>query len=261
MSRQRRPLDPVVHLHTSDKLASMAATRKAPSPALGRPARLSREIVVAAAIDIVRERSLHDVTMRSLAERLEATPMALYRHVGDRDALALLVVDAVFRSLVLPSASLQALEYLRELARGIRALGRAHHGVMDVLLEHGPAVKSTLVILDVVVRKLHDEGASWQEAAGIHNTFLSWVASAVHREERWTVLARKGSTLFRHFTDAAGEMSAAEYPGLAAVLAHMPGTEIDTEFEYSLAFMLDGVKARLSLARRPASSGPSRRKR
>ena len=48
-------------------------------------------------------------------------------------------------------------------------------------------------------------------------------------------------------------MPAAEHPGLAHALAHMPGADVDTEFERSLEFMLDGIAAKLALAepRRP----------
>ena len=101
-----------------------------PKRARGRPARLSRELVVATAVDLVRSGSLTDVTMRALADRLDATPMALYRHVGDREELALLVVDAVFSTLALPDDALPTLDWLKELARAIRALGRVHHSWM-----------------------------------------------------------------------------------------------------------------------------------
>jgi AcrR family transcriptional regulator len=199
--------------------------------------------VVAAAIAITRVDGLRGVTMRALADRLGATPMALYRHVGDRDELALLVVDQLFAGLVFPDQTLAAVPWLRVLAHAIRAIGREHPGVMDLLLEEGPAVKSTLVILDRVVSKLHDAGLPWKEAAAIHNTFLSWLAATVRREEQWA--ARRDEAPLRRFLDAAGRMPPAEYPGLAHVLPYMPGADVDTEFEQSLAFMLDGIHARI----------------
>jgi AcrR family transcriptional regulator len=218
---------------------------------LGRPARLSRERVVAAAIDVVRADGLTNLTMRALAEKLDATPMALYRHVGDRDALALLVIDEIFSRIELPAESLKAVAWLRELAFRIRALGHAHQGVMDVLLEEGPVVRSTLVILDRVVRKLHAEGLSWKAAAAIHNTFLSWLAATVRREEHWARRSAKGTPApMRRFLEAAALLPPAEYPGVAHVLGHMPGADVDTEFERSLAFMLDGVASKLASQKR-----------
>ncbi len=214
--------------------------------AAGRPARLSRDLAIDAAVGIVRRGGMTALTMRALAEALEATPMALYRHVGDRDELALLVVDRVISQLRLPKPSLETREWLRAFARDLRVLGRAHPGVMDILLEEGPAVRSTLVILDAVVRKLHDDGVSWKEAAALHNTFLSWLAAAIRREERWATRGQDAPPLFRRFMETAQTMSPAEYPGLAHVLPHMPGVDVDTEFESSLSFMLDGIAARLA---------------
>ena len=222
----------------------------------GRPPRLSRELAVDAAVGIVRAKGMDALTMRALADALDATPMALYRHVGDRDALALLVVDRVMSQVTLPDPSTPALASLRALAHEVRAIGRAHPGVMDVLLEQGPAVRSALVILDVVVQKLHAEGASWRDAAALHNTFFSWLAATIRREERWAS-REPGSQPLRHFIEVAGSLSKSEYPGLAHVLPHMPGADLDREFESSLGFMLDGVAARLAPGREPMS--PRRR--
>lgn len=236
-----------------DVVEQQEAVRKA----AGRPARLSREIVVEAAVAIVRTGGMGTLTMRALADELDATPMAVYRHVGDRDELAFLVVDRVMSQVALPDDSLPVLVWLRALAREIRDVGRAHRGVMDVLLEEGPAVRSTLAILDAVVTKLHHEGASWKEAAVIHNTFFSWLAATIRREERWAERdheRRESPPLLRRFLEAAKAMPASEYPGLAHVLSHMPGADVDKEFESSLAFMLDGIRVRLDASRQPATA-------
>lgn len=235
-------------------MARSAPTTKSPAPKSGRPARLSKEAIVASALRIVRKKSLRDLTMRALAEELGATPMALYRHVGDSRGLSLLVVDAVFADLALPDRSLAPLAWLEELARAVRALGRAHRGVMDVLLEEGPAVPSTLVVLDAVVRKLHAAGLPWDEATGIHNTFLSWVAAAVRREERWAEAGERGAS-FERFAAAARAMATPAHPGLVAALPHMPKGDVEAEFSFSLAFMLGGVEARIAKVSRRGRAG------
>jgi AcrR family transcriptional regulator len=219
--------------------------------ALGRPARLSRELVVSAAIDVVRADGVAGLTMRALADRLEATPMALYRHVGDRDELVRFVIDELFSRLAFPDDSFPAVAWLRTLAYEIRAIGRTHHGVMEVLLDEGPVVKSTLVILDRVVQKLHDEGLSWKTAGAVHNTFMSWLAATVRREERWAERSAGGASPLARFLSVAATMSKPDYPGLAHVLAHMPGDDVDTEFERSLAFMLDAIAAKIASAEPP----------
>lgn len=196
--------------------------------------------------------------MRALADELGATAMALYRHVGDRDELSLLVIDEVFSRLTFPKENLGAVSWLRELAHAVRALGRAHHGVMDVLLDEGPVVKGTLVVLDRVVQKLHDEGMSWKAATAVHNTFFSWLAATIRREERWTLRSTEARPPLRRFLDVAATMSTSDYPGLSHALSYMPGTDVDTEFERSLTFMLDGVARQLEVSQSRQSSGRAR---
>ncbi|PWJ25173.1 TetR family transcriptional regulator [Branchiibius hedensis] len=48
---------------------------------------LSRERIIAAAIDVADEAGLEAVSMRSVATALGVVPMALYKHVGDKDDL------------------------------------------------------------------------------------------------------------------------------------------------------------------------------
>lgn len=62
---------------------------------MGRPAKLSRERLQAAALALVDEQGLGGLTMRALAERVGTAPMTLYNHVSGRADLEVLVVDAV----------------------------------------------------------------------------------------------------------------------------------------------------------------------
>lgn len=61
------------------------------TPPLGRPARLSREAIVAAALEC----DLRTLTMRDLAARLGVAHSALYRWVTDRDQLFDLIGDVM----------------------------------------------------------------------------------------------------------------------------------------------------------------------
>ncbi|MET0135795.1 MAG: TetR/AcrR family transcriptional regulator [Kibdelosporangium sp.] len=60
-----------------------------------RAERLSRELIVATAIEVADEGGLGAVTMRLVGQRLNATGMALYRHVANREALVESMIDHV----------------------------------------------------------------------------------------------------------------------------------------------------------------------
>ncbi len=215
----------------------MTSDESSPRGPRGRPPRLSRGLVVAAAVELVREHGLRQLSMRTLAERLGATPMAVYKHVENREALVLLAVEAIFQPLAFPDESLEPVPWLRELAGRVRAIGLAHRGVMELLLDEGPVTHTPLVILDRTVRKLHGAGIPWKEAGALHNTFFSWLAGAVRRQEP--------SPSFQRFFEAAAALPASEYPGIAHSLPHMRTTEAELEFEASLGFMLEGIQRRI----------------
>jgi AcrR family transcriptional regulator len=63
---------------------------------------LTRPRIFAAAVDIINADG--DVSMRALATRLSVTPMALYKHYPNKDALLLDVVEEISRDLALPAA-------------------------------------------------------------------------------------------------------------------------------------------------------------
>ena len=67
----------------------------------GRPARISRERVLAAAVELLETEGDEALTIKRVAESLEATPMAVYRYVPNRAALIegvaeLLIDDMAF---------------------------------------------------------------------------------------------------------------------------------------------------------------------
>ena len=63
----------------------------------GRPAQVTSEQIVAAAATIIRDDPDSQLTMAKVAAAVGVTPMALYRHFKDRDALLDGVVSVVLR--------------------------------------------------------------------------------------------------------------------------------------------------------------------
>jgi AcrR family transcriptional regulator len=68
------------------------------APALGRPG-LTRAAVVARALEIGTAEGLESVSLRRLAQELGVTPMALYRHVRDKQDLINAMTDAVLEGI------------------------------------------------------------------------------------------------------------------------------------------------------------------
>ena len=93
----------------------------------GRPATINLDQVVAAAIELADEVGLAACTMRALADRVGVTPMALYRHLRDKEHLLELVPDALLAGVVAPVRRRRSgVTALREIADGVRVALEAH---------------------------------------------------------------------------------------------------------------------------------------
>jgi AcrR family transcriptional regulator len=72
---------------------------------VAEPVRLSRDRILRAAIELADAEGIEGLSMRRLAEELDAAPMALYRHVASKDDLLDGMIDLVFAELDVPTGS------------------------------------------------------------------------------------------------------------------------------------------------------------
>ncbi len=92
-----------------------------------RPGGLSRDAIVAAAIEIADEEGFETVSIRRLATKLDTRPMSLYSHIETKDELIDLMIDEVMGETLLPGEVPDDWrEALRQIARRTRAAARAH---------------------------------------------------------------------------------------------------------------------------------------
>jgi AcrR family transcriptional regulator len=87
---------------------------------------LQPDLVVATALRIVDEQGLDALTIRKVADEFGVTPMALYWHFSNKEALLDAVGDAVLVGLRPPSADLELEPYLREAMASLVEVMRAH---------------------------------------------------------------------------------------------------------------------------------------
>ncbi|WP_214366193.1 TetR/AcrR family transcriptional regulator [Pseudonocardia sp. H11422] len=105
-----------------------------PDPTVRRPA-LTREQVLAAALEIIDESGVEALTMRRLGLALDRNPMAIYRHAADKGALLDGVVERVVSELVVPREPDGDWEgALRRAAHSFRRIALAHPNVVPLLV-------------------------------------------------------------------------------------------------------------------------------
>lgn len=131
----------------------------------GRPPRLSREAVTDAARTIVEREGIDALTMRRVARELGSSPMAIYRHVRDKDELLVALLDRLAAELPRPRFSAQPRERLQQACRVIHDGLAQYDWVVDVLAEGDLIAPQILWVLEEIVAALMACGLSEREAA------------------------------------------------------------------------------------------------
>jgi AcrR family transcriptional regulator len=92
---------------------------------------LNRDRVLAAAVALADDGGLESLSMRKLAQEFGVVPMALYKHVANRQALVDGMIDVVFAEIELPDVTGSDWK---------TTMGRRAHSVRAALLRHRWAV-------------------------------------------------------------------------------------------------------------------------
>jgi AcrR family transcriptional regulator len=132
---------------------------------VGRTPQISRDAVLAAALRLADAQGLEAVTMHAVARSLRVTPMALYRHVDDKNALLDGLVELLLTEYPLPSAQGRWDERLTALAAGIRDTARRHPAVFPLLLTRPAVTRAARVVRDTVQAALREGGLPETEVA------------------------------------------------------------------------------------------------
>src|SRR3954454_22940290 len=142
---------------------------------------INRDAILDATLALAEERGLDAVSMRAVAARLGVTPMALYRHVGDKQGLLDGVVERLLDELPSPDASLAPDERLRELAGALRSTARRHPDVFVMLLRRPATTPASLRARERVYAALREAGVPEDLVPRVErlvSTFmLGWAAS------------------------------------------------------------------------------------
>src|SRR5215471_3207535 len=206
---------------------------------------LDREAVVQAAIAVADEGGVAALTMSAVARRLGPyTPMALYRHVGNKDGMVDGMLDRVAGEIALPGVGGWRAQ-LTAVAESEWAMIGRHPWYAELVHTRPPLGQHTLSRTERMLEILTGAGAPVAEAM----TYAALIDRHVVGEARQAAeeradRERRGlaapAALATAVTAAAVDVGATgNYPLLASWMAAPSGLTPDDEFALSLAFLLD----------------------
>ncbi len=206
-----------------------------------RRAPLTRERVLRAAMALADEAGIDAVTMRRLGEELGVGPMALYRHVANKEDLVDAMVDIVFVEIGPPSAEGDWRDAMRQRAIAVRDALIRHRwaiGLMESRARPGPA---NLSHHDAVIGCLRAADFNIAMAAHAYSVLDSYIYGFAATQLALPFTAADAGTaaesMLRPF-------AAGAYPHLTEMLTDhvmQPGYDYADEFELGLDLILDGL--------------------
>jgi AcrR family transcriptional regulator len=96
--------------------------------------KITRDVILAAALDIIDRDGASGLSMRRLARALDRDPMILYRRAPNKSALLYGVAEMVLAQLTVDPGDPDWAAQLRAVARHYRALALAHPNVVPLLV-------------------------------------------------------------------------------------------------------------------------------
>ena len=192
-----------------------AGPQGARSPRAGDRVALSRDQVVATAVDLLRRYGLGDLSMRRLGRELGVAPGALYWHVANKQELLVEVADVLLAEIPEAPRDRPAAEALTGLAVAIReAVVQVPDGADVVALAYAVEPGGARALRDLA-RLVHEVGAPASERDEVAALVVHHILGSVAAQQDRASAAHVDPDL--PVPDATSEVKAFEV-GLAVIV-------------------------------------------
>jgi len=208
---------------------------------------LDRRTILLAAVGLVDEHGLRQLTMRRLGGQLGVEGMALYHYVHGRedllDGIVELVIDDLYGDPDVHMSTDDWQDYLQRLAHGVRRIALAHPQLFPLIATRPPAAPwvrpplRSLRWMESFLETLHRCGFSDAGSVGAYRAFTSFLLSHLLLEV--SGLGADISPIEQADPDDEPTTDLSEYPRLKSLEAELSQDHSTAEFEESLETLLE----------------------
>jgi AcrR family transcriptional regulator len=208
-----------------------------------RPAKapLSREAIVDAGMEVMREEGFEAVTMRRVASALDTGAASLYVYVANASALHQAMFDRVIAEIPVPEVKQETWrEQMRQLGRDTVEVMNRYPGIASVAIAHIPTGDHALRLVNAMIGLLLAGGvpeasAAW--AADVVNLYITAAAYETYVQQKQGVpedkeLEEVQATFAQHASD---------YPNVQRVQWAMFQGDGEQRFDFGLDLMINGL--------------------
>ena len=206
---------------------------------------LTRETIVAAAVELLRRDGLEALSLRKLAAELNVSAPTLYWHIGSKRELLDLVAEELIRGQRdgqpdRPADGQPWWEWLRDRSQEIFDALIATRDAPRVVAGNRPSLQS-LPQIDSVLGVLIGAGIPPADA---QQALFALGAYIIGSATEWQEEAARAEAGLGINVELAKAVRSGDYPHLAAALRGIRDQSPRATFEYGLQLMIDGLRAR-----------------
>jgi AcrR family transcriptional regulator len=229
-----------------------------------RKPRLSRERIVAAAVDLLDAEGVDGFSMRRLAARLDAGTMSLYEYVASREDVLDLALDAALGEIELteppalaappepagpPGPAALWRPILTESATETRGVMLRHPWIPTLIGTRPLLGPASLARSERAYAALHGAGLDGLPLIAAISALFSYVHGYVAAENTWRTQGpdEADGTELRRQAQAHLDEHASLYPTLSSS-ARLEYDDLDEGFTLGLTIVLDGIEAQVAAA-------------
>lgn len=206
---------------------------------------LSRELIVAAALELMHERGAEELSIRTLADALGTAPMSLYRHVRSKDELLTAIVAAVLERLSIDvPAHRPWTEQVAQWMHSMRNQLVQSPAAVAILIERDHYAPALLRATNLLLRILRQAGFAGADAVRASREIMWSTLGFVSAEIRGPRFSP--SFYVQAVGSADGEGAALRAEDVAEVAAHMPHLltrDLDDVFAHIVKHLIAGLAA------------------
>jgi AcrR family transcriptional regulator len=228
----------------------MSSPKTSPGKGGARKERLSKELVLAKALEVVDAEGLDALTMRRLGQELHRDPMSLYRYAENRAALLDGVSELVLNELVIHPEDPGWKAQLRHIAHNLRRLALQHPNVVPLLVTRplstplGLRPLGTLRPLEQILSLLIGAGFTPSDALHVYRAYYGFLYGHLLNELQELVVDPEDDEVLLRL--GLHRLPAREFPRLRALAPALADYDGEAELDQGMTILLSGLEAQLS---------------
>jgi AcrR family transcriptional regulator len=207
-----------------------------------RKARLTERAIAEAALTVLDTEGIDALTMRRLATELSTSPMALYNHFPDKEAVLDAVTQLILTEIEAPSPGVSWQETARRIMRSARVVGLRHPHAAPLIARFPPRTPDALAFVEAGFRSFRAAGFNPTVTAQAYRTLVAYSLGAAQIELGDYFAAHPATA----GPDSMDQVSTGRLlPTIEEVGPELANQDPEDEFEYGLTLVLAGLEALL----------------